>query len=369
MLRFTQLLLLAAITLNAAWAIADDEPPAPTASSRVLLAYRLSKTAESRDNFRDMIAILSRVEETNLDDGMKAYRRDLLAWSHNRHGEALADQAADLADAGKEEPADQTQQLALADFDASVKLNPKSYKATHNRGVSHAMLGHFDEALQDFSATIFLKKDFAKAWFNRAEVRYALGKFKEAITDYDQVLRIRPTDIGAYTSRGHAHFQLQDFEKALADYRQTVQLTPQNAKARANQGDAHLALGRYRQAVADYQRAVQLDDEFGSAHQRLAWLYATCPDDRYANPAEALRLAKLAIKLDGESDPRYLDTLAAAQASDGDYKAAAATADKALQLANTQKADSAKKIQARQALYRQAKAYTLTTPLNTGERK
>ena len=51
---------------------------------------------------------------------------------------------------------------------------------------------------------------------------------------------------------------------------------------------------------------------------------ATCPDERYRNEELALTAAQKALELDGDKDPRYIETLAAAYANAGQYDSAVA---------------------------------------------
>ena len=60
---------------------------------------------------------------------------------------------------------------------------------------------------------------------------------------------------------------------------------------------------------------------------------ATCPDENFRNPALAVEAAEKAIALDGDSDYRYLETLAAAHANAGNFDAATVAQKKVIELA------------------------------------
>jgi tetratricopeptide (TPR) repeat protein len=153
------------------------------------------------------------------------------------------------------------------------------------------------------------------------------------VDDYSEAIRLEPKDAGFHTGRGHALFQLRRFPSALADYDQAVALDPKNAEAHANRGDAHRSLGNWELAADDFRQAIELNINLGRAYQSAAWLMATCPDTRYRNPPLAVRAAEKALALDGNQDYIYLDTLAAAYASSGQFERAQETIRRAIQRA------------------------------------
>jgi tetratricopeptide (TPR) repeat protein len=282
------------------------------------------------------------------------YADELLAWTHNRLGELYADQAADFTRQGHDDQAAEQDALALAEFQAAVKANPDYWKALHNRGVSYALDGKFDEALADFGRVLKLRPQYANAWFNRAEIYYELGRYEEALSDYTQVMQLKPDDYDAHVRRGHAYFQLRRFREALADYDRAVALEPGKVEAVVNRGDASRNLGQWRQAAEDYQKAVGLDFRSGRAYQSSAWLMATCPEEKYRKADLAVLAAKKAVELDGSEDFTYLDTLAAAYANAGDFDKAEETITKAIKIAPQSHRDALKK---RLELYKQERPY------------
>jgi len=95
-----------------------------------------------------------------------------------------------------------------------------------------------------------------------------------------------------------------------------------------------------------------------------AWRLATAPDAAERAPGQALLLATLANDLTGNGIPELLDTLAAAQAADGDFEGAAATLERAVGLAEgTAAARYLPEFRERLALYRSGRAYVEKDPL------
>src|SRR5205807_9004448 len=92
-------------------------------------------------------------------------------------------------------------------------------------------------------------------------------------------------------------------------------------------------IGRYSDALAEYNRALAMDPQSRQAHCGLSWLLATCPDSSLRNPQLALDEAKSAIELGGQKDAVSFDSLAAAQASAGDFTSAMQSIHKAIEIA------------------------------------
>ena len=132
-----------------------------------------------------------------------------------------------------------------------------------------------------------------------------------------------------YTDRGRAWYDEQEYDKAIADYDEAIRLNPKYAWAYNNRGLARAAKGEYDKALADYDEAIRLDPEYAWAYNNRAWLWATCPDDRYRDGKRAVESATRACKLTEWKEAFPLSTLAAAYAESGDFDAAIKCQDKA----------------------------------------
>jgi tetratricopeptide (TPR) repeat protein len=314
---------------------ADAAAPEPQPGDALVAeAYLLTKEAKTHEQLTQVIKLCVEAMKAGVNEEVAVYVRQLSSWAFNRRGELLAGQ-------GKEE-------AALGDFDKAVKIDPSHWQAYHNRGVSYALEGRFADAIDDFNRTVELNPDYANVYFNRGEVRYELGQFESAIQNYDVALELAPRDVAAHNSRGHAYYRLGDYRKAAADFTAALKLDPANAVAYANRGDLYADLGYYERALNDYQMAIKHDPKLARAYQSAAWMLATCPDEKIRNPKTALEAARRAMELDPGGDPRYLDTLAAAQASAGQYDAAQKTIRRALAAAP---AETAALYRGRLALY------------------
>jgi Tfp pilus assembly protein PilF len=185
---------------------------------------------------------------------------------------------------------------AVEDLTRAVTDNPLDYKAYHYRGTARVMLGAVDDALADYGRCIELKPDFVPAFINRGVALVGRGQCGEAIADFDRALAIDPKSVEALCHR---------------------------AICRSRRGE-------YALAAADYRSALAIDPLVADALNNLAWILATCPDQRLRQPSEAVTLARQAIQC--KENPFYFDTLAAALAESGDIAQACASQARAVEL-------------------------------------
>ena len=303
-------------------------------------AYHESQQANSEDQYSAIIALCEQGLRGEVSGEATRYAHRLMSWAHNRRGKYLADTGDDEA--------------ALADFETAVELDKTRWRAYHNRGVSYAMEGRHQEAVADFTHTIRLNPRHANAYFNRGELLYEAGKYEQALRDYDRAIQLAPDDAPAYNNRGHAYYRLGKYKHAVRDFTEAIRLDTQFAAAYANRGQLYSDLGYYDYALRDFQRAVNNDPELGRAYLGAAWILATCPDRKFRDPEQAVAAASRAIEIDGDGDPRYLDTLAAAHASSGQFGMAQQALAAAIQRAPE---DQARALQRRLEIYRSERSY------------
>ena len=117
-------------------------------------------------------------------------------------------------------------------------------------------------------------------------------------------------------------------------------------------------LGRGIEAIPHFRAALRENPASVSASNGLAWILATHPDAAVRRPDEAISLARRAVVGTSGREPSALDTLAAAQASAGDFDAAVATARRALGAATSAgDATTAREVAERMAVYQSRQSY------------
>ena len=200
--------------------------------------------------------------------------------------------------------------------------------------------------------------DSATEHLNRGNDWFAKQEYDKALADYNQALAINPRYAPAYCFRGAAWNNQEQYDKALADYNQAIAIDSQYATAFHKRGVVWEKMGEFEKAITDYQQAIKLDPKFAVACNHLAWLYATCPDEKHRDGKKAVEYANKALQLRGGKLGASLGTLAAAYAECGDFAKAKQWQAKAIAWAPSDKSATDKDRQgaaSRLELYKQGK--------------
>lgn len=267
--------------------------------------------------------------------------RKLSAWAHNRRGELLSDS--------------QHSDEAIKDFQAAITMDATCSLAIHNRAVTLAQRNQFAAALRDFNRVIELNPGLAVAYRNRAELLSALGRTEEAVADYSRAIDTLPEDPSLLLARARGFQRIGDFAHAAADINRAVDLSPNDPDTVTQRGNLAAEQGKFASAQDDFQKAIQLDANWGEAYRSLAWLSATCPQQQFRNPPQAVALAEQAAQLAGPDDYLVLDTLATAHASARQFEKAVKFEEQALAAAPR---DSSTPLERRLAMYRNGQDFT-----------
>jgi len=144
---------------------------------------------------------------------------------------------------------------ALADLEEAVRLEPKEAVPWNSLGAVHLSRGRNDLALEDFTRAIQLKGDYAEAYLNRALTLIGLNQTARALPDFDRSILLEPRKPNAYLWRGEARHMLGDLPGAVSDYGRSLALDPSSGAAYFARAKANEQLHRYQDALGDATRA------------------------------------------------------------------------------------------------------------------
>ena len=221
---------------------------------------------------------------------------------------------------------------AYDDFNEATERGLESAEIRMNIADTLRQLGKLDEALQVATEAIKTNPDSSQAHHIRALVLFDQEQYDASLLDSDQAVKLDPENAAAVYSRGVTRRVMGQWRAAVEDYTRALKVSPRYAEALSNRGYVLKRLGRFKEAVRDYERALKIRSDLAVVHNDLAWLLATCPDEQIRDPALAIKHGKLALETGGEENGHFLDTLAAAYASAGDFEKATELGLQAIEL-------------------------------------
>ena len=242
---------------------------------------------------------------------------------------------------------------AIADFSEIIRIAPNDAEAYNSRGSIHLRKREYDLAMADFNEAVRLRPKAANYYLDRAAINEVKGEDEKALADCSAAIRLDPRWVMPYCRRGDIHERMGESDKAIADYSEAIKARPNFARAYGGRGHSYEIQGEYEKAIADLSKGIELDPKDPYIPNDLAWIRATCPEERIRDGKEAVRLATKACELMKRASA--VDTLAAAYAEAGKFSKAIEFEQEALKTS----ADAAvkKQLEARLELFKNGKLF------------
>jgi tetratricopeptide (TPR) repeat protein len=80
--------------------------------------------------------------------------------------------------------------LAIADFEASLKIAPKAPQTHYDLGYTYFLMGNSEKAIASFDKAIALDKNFAEAYLNRGSIKLQSGDLDGACEDWQMAANL-----------------------------------------------------------------------------------------------------------------------------------------------------------------------------------
>lgn len=265
-------------------------------------------------------------------------------------------------------------QEALPHYQEAVRIKPEYPEALNNLGFTLALLGRLPEGTNYYEKALRLDPRLASAHVNYGFGLLTLERPRDALKHFEAALENGPADPLVLSGCGRALLGVGQVDDAIRRFRQSIELQPDYAEShfylglallekgeadaglkeilRAAELDPHnpeirlrlgmiyASQGETLQAIAQYKEALRLRPDYPIALNNYAWLLATHPSPEIRNGVLAVELAERACDATKHQVPLLIGTLAAAYAEAGRFEEAVRTAEKARELAASQKQDA-----------------------------
>jgi tetratricopeptide (TPR) repeat protein len=307
-------------------------------------AIRLQPYAEFHSSLANVFIKQGKLDEALAECDRALRRRPEFSQAHNNRGVALEKKGQWLE--------------AIQEYAAAVKSDPEYAEAFNNWGSTLARQRKFEEALPKFVAALKIKPDYAEASDNLGRVYFELRRYREAAVQYAAALRSSPKFAVAYRDLGELMGRQNQLPEAEKNYRLALRYAPDDFQAHFGLGMVLYRQGKIAETVVHWSEAIRLKPDWPDLLNNLAWLLATCSDDKIRNGADAVKFGEAACRLTTRPSATFLDTLAASYAAAGDFSKAIETAGQARGLfLAAGETNQARLAQERLDLYQSGKAF------------
>lgn len=149
--------------------------------------------------------------------------------------------------------------LAIADFNKAIELDPEPAQPYFSRGSALQDKGENDKALGDYSKAVDLDPFYATAFNGRCWLRALLNvDLPLAIKDCERAVALDPNDANFLDSRAFAFFRSGRLDEAISDYDAALAMDPKQAGSLYGRGLTKRARGDKVGGDADIAAAIAL---------------------------------------------------------------------------------------------------------------
>ncbi|SEN76065.1 caspase family protein [Bradyrhizobium sp. OK095] len=142
---------------------------------------------------------------------------------------------------------------------AKIAANPDDVNALYRRGQVYASKGAYNLAIKDFDETLRINSKDVEALNNRCWTRTVIGDLQGALKDCNEALRLRPNFVDALDSRGLVNLKSGAVKNAISDFDAALRINPRLTSSLYGRGIAKQRNGSAPEGALDIANAKAMD--------------------------------------------------------------------------------------------------------------
>jgi tetratricopeptide (TPR) repeat protein len=281
----------AMLACGAARAAEDD------AQATLDKAFEVKISAETVADLNEVIQLCEEALKGKLTDENTKLANELLASTLSQRAEIFCLELFDRPVAPNR--ARKLVQMAQADLEQTIKLDPDQAEAQFMLGRLYGYMGETEKALSALDAAVRMSDEDvplkAKALMIRASLKEEPA---DRLADYDAAVKLSPHDPNALRLRGMFYLTQNNSEAAVADLSAAIELDPKDPDTYEARGIAQSLAQKYDEALESFNKAIELEPDSPAALTHRARIKAIKGDmpGALADVDHALKLQPGAIQ-------------------------------------------------------------------------
>jgi tetratricopeptide (TPR) repeat protein len=155
-----------------------------------------------------------------------------------------------------------------------IEKNPSAADAYTNRGRYYAERGKLELALSDFNESIRINPDQPYSYSNRAAVYFKMNRVDEALEDNSMVLKIDSAFYKGASDRGYYYLHKQQFDSSIFYYNYSLKNNPNDFSALFYIGMGFYGKYEFSTAIQYFGKAIKINPDYADAYSFKAASYA-----------------------------------------------------------------------------------------------
>jgi tetratricopeptide (TPR) repeat protein len=154
-----------------------------------------------------------------------------------------------------------------------VEKNPSAAMGWNNRGMVYYERGDYDKALADFDESIKVQPKHPDAYNNRSVIFFRQKKYPFALQENLKVLQIDSMHREGYSNRASFFYAMQNYDSAEYYYLKASSHFPNNASSFFYTGVSRFNKREYRKAIEPLYQAISIIPDYADAYVFLGLCY------------------------------------------------------------------------------------------------